>query len=334
MGRITIKDVAREAGVSPSAVSRVYTEGASSSARMRAKVEAAAERLGYRPSLLARGLVRRKTNLVALVHGSMSDPFDCQFIDLFSRAMADRGARLLLVAAGSQAAAGADLLQALDYQADAVVVSAGTMSLDHSAQCVRAGLPVVLAGRVVEAPGVDCVLADNADGGRQAGELLIRTGCGTLAYLGQGGATFSDRERAAGFAEAARAAGLRILTEAVPDRSDAAAVAAAIRLFTRTPRPDGVFCSNDTLAIAAIEAARALGLNVPDDVAIVGFNNGALASRRTFRLTTLDYPVGDVVDHIVDLLQSRLAAPDRASIVQRIPTRLVVRASTRERLTY
>ncbi|MEQ9608542.1 MAG: LacI family DNA-binding transcriptional regulator [Kiloniellaceae bacterium] len=336
MSRATIKDVARAAGVSPSAVSRVFTEGASASAKTRAKVMAAAQRLNYRPSLLARGLVGNRTNLLTLVMGGMSDPFDARFLDAFSQALAARGARLMLASAAPQNSNTADsadsgLLQALDYRSDAVVIAAGTMSLEHSALCVKAGLPVILAGRVLEAPGVDSVLADNQGGGRQAAELLIRTGCRRLAYLGRGGATFSDRERFEGFATAAAEAGLGVMEQAVAARSDQAAFEAATALLSGPARPDGLFCSTDSVALPAIEAARAVGLTVPGDVSIIGFNNGPNAARRSFQLTTLDYPVTAVVAAILALIDSRLAAPQRPNERQRIPVRMVVRATTLSR---
>lgn len=330
MRRVTIKDVAREAGVSASAVSRVFTEGASASPKTREKVLAAADLLGYRPSLLARGLVRNRTNLITLVMGRMTDPFDARFMDCLAESLAARGTRLMLSPAAVGAPGEEGMLQALDYQSDAVVVSAGTMSLAHSERCVRAGLPVILAGRVLETPGVDCVLADNHDGGRQAAQLLLRTGCRQLAFLGQGGATFSDRERRNGFQAAARAAGHSIVQQSVTGRDDAAAFAAATTLLSRTPRPDGIFCSNDRIAIAALEAGRALGLGVPGDLALIGFNNLPDSARRSFQLTTLDYPVNAVVAQIIELLDLRLEQPRRPSEIRRVPTHLVVRASTRE----
>ncbi|WP_299618953.1 LacI family DNA-binding transcriptional regulator [Pelagibius sp.] len=328
MSRVTIKDVAREAGVSASAVSRVFTEGGSASSQTREKVMAAAERLGYRPSLLARGLVRNRTNLITLVTGRMNDPFDALFLDQFSESLAERGTHLLLASAGPSGEAG--LLQALDYQSDAVVVSAGTMSLEHSELCVRAGLPIILAGRVMAVPGVDCVLADNSDGGRQAAELLRRVGCRRLAYLGRGGATFSDGERWQGYKSAAAAAGLTVTNQIIEGRDDTAAAQGAAALLSRDLRPDGVFCSNDSIAIAALETARALGLKVPDELSIVGFNNIPTAARRSFRLTTLNYPVKRVVQGILALLDSRLDDPRRADEVRRIPTQLVVRGTTRQ----
>ncbi|MBB4301081.1 DNA-binding LacI/PurR family transcriptional regulator [Rhodobium orientis] len=331
MTRVTIKDVARIAGVSPSAVSRVFTDGASASEATREKVLTVARDLGYRPSLLARGLVGTRTNLVTLVMGRMHDPFDALFLDELAEALAARGTRLMLASAGRDAAGDSGLLQALDYKSDAVIVAAGTMSPEHADLCVRAGLPVILSGRVLDAPGVDSVLADNVGGGRQAAELLVRTGCRRLAYLGRGGATFSDRERLKGFAGAASRAGIEVATTAVADRDHGTVFQAATDLFAGPAPPDGLFASTDSMAIAAIEAARAVGLSVPDDLSIVGFNNVPAAAWRSNQLTTVDYPIAGVVSGILDLLDSRLADPDRAREVRRIPTGLVVRATTREK---
>jgi DNA-binding LacI/PurR family transcriptional regulator len=327
MRRITIKDVAKAAGVSPSAVSRVLTAGGSASADTRTKVLAATERLGYRPSLLARGLTGNRTQLVTLVAGEMTNPFDALFLEQFANALAARGMRLLLIPAGGGEQSGEALLEALDYRSDAVIAAAGTMTSEHSELCVRAGLPVVLSGRVLEARGVDCVLADNLGGARLAAELLLRSGCRRLAYLGLDRSTFADRERSDGFADAAKAVPVSVHRAA--GSSEAEAFAAATEMLSADPRPDGIFCSNDSLAIAAIEAARTLHLKIPDDVAIVGFNDIAMAGWPSFQLTTIAYSVSQLVAAIVVLLESRLADPSRPDIVQRIPVRLIPRATTR-----
>ena len=329
MERATIKDVARVAGVSPSAVSRVFSDGGSASTETREKVKAAAERLGYRPSLLARGLVSKRTSLVTLVTGPLGDPFDAELVECLADALAEDGIRLLLTLASSTAPGGGSLLHALDYQSDAVVVSAGTMPLEDSAVCVKAGLPVILVGRVLEAEGVDCVLADNRDGGRQAADLLLRTGCRHPAYLGLGKTTFSDRERLQGFGQVIADAGLPLDERAVDGRDHGAAFMAASDLLCRNPRPDGLFCSNDSIAIAAIEAARALGIAVPEQLSVVGFNNLDMASWQSFQLTTLDYPVSALAGEVMDLLKSRLDNPKRADETRRLVTRLVVRGTTR-----
>jgi len=329
MERVTIKNVAREAGVSISAVSRVLTPGGSASPETRERVKEAAKKLGYRPSLLARGLVSNKTSLVTLVGGSLSDPFDAMLVENLSEALGKRGTRLLLTSTISQSADENGLLQALDYQSDGVIVSAGTVSLEDSAFCVKAGLPVILAGRILEADGVDCVLADNQDSGRQAAELFLRTGCQCPAYLGLGGATFSDRERFEGFESALSLAGVAVAEHGVEERDHAAVASGATRLLCSNTRPDAIFCSNDGIAIAVIEAARGLGIAIPKDLSIIGFNNNQMAAWRSFQLTTFDYPTSLLVENVVSLLDNRLEDRERPTEIRRIPTELVVRATTR-----
>ncbi len=330
MKRVTIKDVAREAGVSAAAVSRVLTRRASTSNKTRKNVLAAAHTLGYRPSMVARGLVGDRTNLVTLVAGRMIDPFDAIFLDFLSETLAGRGIRLLLAAAGPSKAGDSGLLQALDYLSDAVIVSTGTISPEHSAACVHAGLPIILVGRIVDLPGVDSVLADNGDGARQAAELLLRTGCRRLAYLGRGGATFSDKERFQGFSDVATGVGTSRPLHSVENTDGKNAFDAAMAMLSAPSRPDGVFCGSDSIAFGVIEAARALSLSIPGDLSVVGFNNIPQADWRSFRLTTIDYPIPRTIETIMDLLDKRLEDPDRPSVIRRLPTRLIPRATTRE----
>jgi len=330
MKRVTIKDVAAEAGVSFSAVSRALQHDGKVSPETRRKVLETASRLGYRPSPIARGLVRQRSRLVTLVTGPTQSFFDTLFFDALAAGLAERGRHLMVATVRSEADIELGLMQAIDYRSEMVVVSAGTMSLDLSSQCVSAGIPVVLAGRVLAAPGVHCVLADNAGGGRQAGELLARVTSGPLAYFGQGGRTFSDRERADGFHQALEGAGRQARTYALDEFGVGLShQQAALALLTQPERPRGVFCSNDGIAIDLLQAAMLLGLKVPDDLSIVGFDNVPMADWPAFRLTTVDYPVATLADTILGMAD-RIA--DGGEVLEpgatRIPTRLVVRQTT------
>lgn len=330
MKRATIKDVAREAGVSISAVSRAFSEG-SIAPETQARVLEAAGRLGYRPSQIARGLVQSRSNTITLVTGRMVDPFDALFLEHLAEALADRGMRLVVTPASRRHAEGGGLLQALDDRSDAAIVAAGTMALDQSDQCLRAGLPVILAGRISDLPGIDAVAADNADGGRQAAELFLRTGCRKLAYFGLSQSTFSDAERQSGFCAAVTAGGLtaRVFRgQADQDEFDAASA-----MLAAADRPDAVFCATDRLAATVLDTARGLGLMVPQDLSVIGFNNIPLAARRGYHLTTLDYPPRRVVTEILDLFDRRQANPELAAQVRRIPVSLILRGSTREALS-
>jgi len=327
MKRVTIKDVARVAGVSVSVVSRSFSNG-SVAPETRARVQAAARELGYRPSHLARGLVSSRTNTVTLVTGQMSDPFDALFLETLAEALSDRGTRLVVAPASKQTAEAGGMFQALDDRSDAVIIAAGTIPLEASADCVKAGLPVILAGREPPAEGIDGVAADNADGGRQAAELLLRTGRRRAAFYGLSRPTFSDRERARGFVETMKAAGREVAVQRAATPADKAAFEGAAAILSTPDRPDAIFCATDRLAFGALEAARALGLAVPQDVSVIGFNNIPAAARRSYRLTTLDYPVAAVVETILSLLDRRLASPGAATAFRRIPVRLVIRDTT------
>ncbi len=329
MSRVTIKDVARTAGVSASAVSRVFTEGASASAETRAKVLAAAEGLGYRPNALARGLVGDRTNLIALVMGRTRNIFDSLLLDTLAESLARRDRRLLVSPMLGNDSVDEGLMSALDYQADAVVVAAGTAPLEISERCTRLGVPIIMMGRVIEASGVDCILGDNRDGARQAADLLVATGCRRIAYLGRGHGAYSDRERRDGLKEALAGHGFELAGEARVNMEEDHGFAAAVALLSRRNRPDAVFCGNDIIAFGVIEAAQALGIRIPDELSVIGFDNLPLADWPSYRLTTVDYPIADTVEAVVERLEQRLATPGLHPIVKRVPTRLVVRETTR-----
>lgn len=331
MKRPTIKDVASAAGVSASAVSRSFSNGPVAE-ETRSRVLAAADTLGFRPSLVARRLVTRRSDTVTLVTGRMRDPFDTEFLERLAEGFSDRQIRLVVAPASKQASASGGIYQAMDDRSDAVVIAAGTMSLDASDACVRAGMPVFLAGRIVDAPGIEGVVAQNADGGRQAAELLMRTGCTRLAYLGLSDPTFSDRERGEGFRDSVRAAGQTPALLRLEEREDEALVEAMIAVLARADRPDGLFAANDRLALRAVDAAQALGLSIPDDLSVIGFNNGQASRTRSYRLTTLDYPCERVVNELLDLFDRRMANPDAPREQRRIPVRLVLRDTTRRQV--
>ena len=328
MKHVTIKDVARRTGVSVSAVSRAVS-GGSVKASKKARILRVAEELGYRPSAAARSLVQRQSHTVTLVTGQMHDSFDSQFLECLAETLADTARRLVVAPASKQDKVSGGVYQAIDDRSDAVVISAGTMPLEASHDCVRVGLPVILAGREMEEQRVDSVVAANADGGRQAAQLFARTACRVPVYFGFARKSFSDRERLAGFADHLAAQGLRTRVFHAQGREEDAIYEAASRMLGSPDRPDAVFCGTDRLAFGVIEAARALQLTIPSDVSVIGFNNVPAASRRTFRLTTLDLPVAQIVTEIMSTLEARVSSPELPAIRKRIPVGLIVRGTTR-----
>lgn len=326
--RVSIKDVAREAGVSVSAVSRTLSNGRVS-AEKRARVLEVVDRLGYRPSSIARGLVQGQSGTVTLVTGRMWDNFDASFLECLAEELADSQRRLIVAPASRQKGTRGGIYQAIDDRSEAVIIAAGTMPIEASRAAVSTGVPVILAGRILDEPGVDCIAADNAEGGRQAAGLLLRSGCLRPAYFGFREPSAADEERSTAFISACAATGLdaRLIRRA--DRDDEDLFEAASAMLARSDRPDGVFCATDRLALGVIEAARSLGVSIPTELSVIGFNNVPVAARHTYRLTTINYPVTRVIAEILDVLETRLANPGAPPIRRRIPVGLIVRDTTR-----
>lgn len=327
MKKATIREVASAAGVSTAAVSRAFSGGVVAEDTRR-KVLDIANELGYRPSQVARRLVRQRSDMVTLVTGRMADPFDAVFLEALAEALNERQIRLVVAPASRQLDDTGGVFQALEDRSDAVIIAAGTMPLETSDLLVRSGLPVFLAGRVIEAPGIEGVVAENADGGRQAAELFVRTGCERLAYLGLKDPTFSDRERGDGFAATAAEMGRQTEMLRIAGSDDDHVFDTLTGILARRERPDAIFAATDRLAFLAIDAIRALGLRVTDDVSVIGFNNVATAGSRSYQLTTIDYPATAAVTALLTLLDRRLKEPDAPETNIRIPVNLVLRNTT------
>src|SRR5271170_6896816 len=169
----TAEEVARRAGVSTSAVSRTFTEGASVAPKTRAKVLAAAQIVGYKPNALARGLVTKRTELIGLVCDNFDNPLFMEIFDLFTRRLQQRGRRPLLANLSGGTRTDGALQMLLKYNVDGAIVASSTLPPQFLEECADAGMPVVQAfGRPGGTAGGNIVGADNVQGGRLAGDML------------------------------------------------------------------------------------------------------------------------------------------------------------------
>ncbi|MCF8479656.1 MAG: LacI family transcriptional regulator [Rhodospirillum sp.] len=333
MSRVTIRDVARRAGVSASAVSRVFGDGQGVTEATRDRVQAAADQLGYRPNALARGLIHSSIDLVAVVIGRMRSAFDSRFLEELTRGLAAHGLRTLLIPA-DEGAGDAPLLTALDWQVAATVVAAGTLPKTTIDSYARFGIPLIMAGSstvggLEGAPEIDSVMSQNAEGTRAATDLLVRSGCRRVAYFGLSHRPQSDQEREAGVRAALEGAGLSLDALALADSHAGTELDQAMDLLGAFPAPDGVVCATDSLAFVVIEAARRLCLRVPQDLSIVGFDDLPQSSWSVFDLTTLRYPVEDLAAWIVARILERRSGTVVTPVSHRIPIRLIPRGTTR-----
>jgi DNA-binding LacI/PurR family transcriptional regulator len=346
---VTIRDVARRAGVSASAVSRVFGDGQGVAEATRDRVRAAADLLGYRPNALARGLIHSSIDLVAVVIGRMRSAFDARFLEELTRGLAAHGLRTLLIPA-DEGQGDAPLLTALDWQVAATVVAAGTLPKTTIDSYARFGIPLIVAGSSIcrgvgngnggtgggtgqvfseIGPEIDSVMSQNSQGTRAATELLLRSGCRRVAYFGLSHRPQSDQEREAGVRSGLEGSGLTLDALVLADSHAGTELDQAMDLLSTLPAPDAVVCATDSLAFVVIEAARRLCLRVPQDLSIVGFDDLPQSSWSVFDLTTLHYPVEELAAWIVDRILERRSGKPVTPVSHRIPIRLIPRGTTR-----
>jgi DNA-binding LacI/PurR family transcriptional regulator len=328
--KVTSLDVARVAGVSQSAVSRVFTPGASASKHTIAKVRAAAEQLGYRPNILARAMTTGRSNIIGLVVAYLENQFYPVALELLSRALQDRGYHILIFMAENSVDRVAEVLDELiDYQVDGIITASVGMSNDLTSRCDAAGIPVVMFNRGQNDPRLSEVTSDNIAGGRRAAEFLIAGRHRRIAHImGWQGAS-TGRDRAAGFKSMMDKAGLTPFAIIDGEYSRERASAVARSLCAGSERPDAIFVGNDHMAFAVMDALRHdLALAIPGDVSIIGYDDVPMASWASYALTTIRQPVDAMVSATVEAILGQIEgdfAPRRIMI----DGPLVVRGSAR-----
>lgn len=328
---VTSADVAREAGVSRAAVSRAFTPGASVAPETRRRILAAAAAVGYRPNAIARSLNTRRSGIVGVVITEIANPFYARLLEALGSALQARGLLPLVAVAPDPGATDELLAHLLSYQVDGVVVASAMLSSHIAARCAAARTPVVLVDRRAGEHGAHAAVvgADNVGGGRMVAALLAASGHRRPAFLAGIEATSTSRERERGFVAGLAAHGLVLAARATGGFSYAGGRAAARRLLARPDRPDAVFCANDEMALGVMDAARTeLGLGIPEDLSVVGFDDTPPAGLAAYGLTTVAQDVARLAAAAVAALQDRPGArrgPARA----RIPCRLVLRRSAR-----
>jgi len=332
--RPTLDQVAERAGVGRGTVSRVINGSPQVSEHTRRAVEAAVAELGYVPNLAARALVTRRTDAVALVISEseervFSEPFFAGVVRGISAAVSAAGRQLVLaLAAGEER----PLERYLTPQHVDGVLLVSLHGDDPLPELLRTrGLPVVLGGRPPSGYGGAYVDVDNV-GGAQAGVAhLVACGRKRIATIGGPRDMGAGQDRLAGYRAALAAAGLEedpgLLVEG--DFSEVSGLQAMRSLLACHPDLDAVFAANDLMAIGALRALRESGRRVPEDVAVVGFDDSPLSRVTDPPLSTVRQPVDEMGREMAEMLLRLITGADgdiQQSAV--LPTELVVRASS------
>jgi LacI family transcriptional regulator len=330
---VTGHDVARLLGLSQSTVSRALRGDPRVTEATRQRVVEAAKELGYVLNIQARNLITRRANAIALCVTSLTNPAVAQNASMLQAAVESYGYRAVLFSFPEGGAEADQRVQELlGGVVDGAVDASGVLDERSLKTLEQHGIGVVLLNRVAKGVDLDRVVSDNHSGGRAAATHLWELGHRTFGVIRSSeGSASPAPERLQGFLDALEDRGVpadSILAVEVPFSHDAACAAAA-DLLTGTPRPTALYCTTDLLAFGVLSAARQLGIRVPEQVSVIGYNDVPMAGWPVFDLTTVnsDFPsmVREAVQFLIDRLRGEADLPARESAH---PTRLVVRSTT------
>jgi len=309
--KVTSYDVAREAGVSQSAVSRVFRPGLSVSQKTRDKVMATANRMGYRPNAIARMLITKQSGMVAVIVSSRANVNYPEVLSQVSKQLAARNKRVLLFTLDD--AEGLDDLfeQICTFQVDGVIALAAHFESDKLAQFEEHNIPVVLYNRNVPGAMANTVCCNHELGIKQLIMELEKNN--PKNYLVLSGPKDSDvanerREIALSLLKEFGAENVSILYGDYSYQSGRDCLA---KWLKKHPTPDAVICSNDTMAIGVIDQAReSHSINVPNDMSVVGFDGITSSAWQSYQVTTIKQPVEKLVKASIEILLEHVENPD------------------------
>ena len=333
-----IKDVARRAGVSISTVSNVINGTKYVSGELRLRINRAIEELSYEVDPVARSLKSKKTMNIGVVITNISRIFFPHVIKGIQEEADKRGYSLTFCNTDDSAEKERRFVQMLESSwVDGIILNSvvAVEEEEYFHKLANLGdkkkrIPVVSLERRLDRYGMDSVVVDNLQGGRLAARHLIDCGCRSIAYvMGPAGSCMS-RDRQTGTEQELLEAGMRLKEKMVKqgDFSPLSGYQAVKELLASGEVPDGIFAANDQMAIGAVKAVRELGLRIPEEVKVIGFDNTFVASITEPSLTTVNVPKYKLGTAAVEMLFKRMETPGGEAVCKELPINLVVRRST------
>ena len=328
---VTIKDIAQEVGVSPSTVSRALSDSPLISAATKERVRAVADRLGYEPNELARALVKGSSGAVGLIVPDITNPFFADIARGVGEAARAAGYGVLLCNTGERTDRELDYIRLLRRKrVDGLLITSATFDDPHLKLLARAPIPYILVSRLSRNSDAPYVIGDDHAGARLAVEHLISLGHTRIGFIGGPVEVQSSRDRMKTFRKVMREHGIAARAEWIhhADFTQRAGKEVGQRMLSLTERPTAIFAANDVIALGVLEAADALGISVPEELSLVGYDDISYAALPRIRLTTIAQPAFEMGKIATDWLISVISGEDLPPIHRVLKPHLVVRSTT------
>ena len=326
----SIKDIARLARVSHPTVSRALQNSPLVNAKTAERIRRIAKESGYKASAVARGLVNRRTRTIGLVVTTIADPFTSELVSGIEQTAYDHDYCVFLADSNADPDRERKIVQAFaEQRVDGIIVTSSRVGALYLPLLSEMMVPIILVNDQYPGEFVHSIMISNQDGTRAATEHLVKLGHRRIAFIGDQFGYQSDVERAAGYKEALKSAGIPELSELVVrgDGKPPAALLAMDQLLALKSPPTAVCCYNDMTALGAIRSIRMHGLRVPEDISVTGFDDLFVAAYADPPLTTVRQPMrrmGQIA--MEDLI--KLMTGQEAVVSLKITPELIVRQST------
>ncbi|MFG1647078.1 LacI family DNA-binding transcriptional regulator [Amycolatopsis sp. NPDC049252] len=328
--RVTIRDVAARAGVSVATVSKVINERYGVSAATLAKVRAVIEELGYEASLVAQSLRNHRTNVIGILVADL-EPFSTELLKGAADAIRGSGFELVVYSAGGRTGDPKGWEKRYLSRLSGTLVDGAVLVTPAVSLEAVPGTPVVAVDPHTGPSHLPTIDSDNLRGAQLATEHLLELGHRRIAFLAGRPDLQSAQLRKTGYLRALTAAGVPFDESLIRDGAydPEISAASAHELLTGPDRPTAVFAANDISAIATVGAARELGLSVPEDLSVVGFDNVPESALCSPPLTTVDQPIREMGHRAISMLIALINGDEVERTHLTLDTGLVVRSSTR-----
>lgn len=324
----TVRTISDAAGVSVSTVSRALKSDPRISEATRTRIIAIAKQQEYTPNAFARGLVTRSSGVVGIVLGNLSNPFYTEMVECLTKHLVAMGKAPMILHIGGRSLDSEDIRPLVSYQMDGCIIASAPLSSTAADECAQRRLPMVMVNRVARTHSC-AVSCNNRGGGQMIGELLIEAGHKHIAFIAGREDTSTSEDREAGFRAALSEAGMKLSDWARGHYTYEGGFAAAEKLLSSRNRPDAIFAANDVMGLGVIDAARKLGIDIPGELSVIGFDDIRMSSWMSYQLTTIAQPLEAMVERSLELLRARMENRDMPGEEVFVEGELRVRATAR-----
>ncbi len=337
--QVTIKDIARELGISPSTVSRALKDHPDISVSTKKAVNELADKLNYQPNIVALNLRQKKTNTIGVIIPEIVHFFFSTVISGIEDVAYTAGYNVILAQSNeSYQREITDMKALFNSRVDGMLLSISreTTNFDHIESIISKGVPIVFYDRMYNSPNSSKVIVDDYAGAKEAVNHLIEQGCKKIAHINGSPNLIISIDRFRGYTEALQENKLEVDEELIVNCQSGTfeeGKRAANKLLSQKNIPDAIFAGNDPMAMGAMMAIKEKGLKIPQDVAIVGFSNWFFGELMDPSLTTVDQPGFEMGQEAARLLIRQIEMKDKEDFdpqpeTKILKTRLVIRNSS------